>query len=300
MSDPYWRMFGREWDDGTASLSLEEEAALLRICNAINSRRGPLPDDDEGDREMMHRCRVSMRKWRSLKASLVKAEKITIENGYICQARALSEVGHRMEKEAQNSENGAKGARKRAENRAKTARKRAENETASNENNDIAQAYPEPEPYIYSTLLSSAGASDPPNVAEAISRILDASGPGLADPAKEPGLHLSGAEVGRWLKAGCDLERDIIPVIVSKTANARASPITTWTYFRNPVLENAARNREALKIPELPHDQSSRSAQDRSGQSYRSAQRRGGGYSIAEACAGVLAEFSHDDDVPGQ
>jgi uncharacterized protein YdaU (DUF1376 family) len=148
MSDPYYRMFPREWDDGTSKLTLEQEAALLRICNAINSRRAPLPDDEEGDREMMHRCRVSMRKWRSLKSALVKAGKITIENGVICQARALSEVGYRLEKEDFDAENGAKAARKRAENRAKTSRKSSENNVDDNENNGLALAIPEPEPDI--------------------------------------------------------------------------------------------------------------------------------------------------------
>jgi len=297
MSDPYWRMFGREWDDGTAALSLEEEAALLRICNAINSRRAPLPDDDEGDREMMHRCRVSMRKWKSLKSALLKAGKITIEDGAICQARALSEVGHRIEQEEENAENGAKGARKRAENRAKTARKPAEIDDPSNENNDIGSAYPEPY-HIDSSLPAHDGNSDRPDLASSIRQLLEVAGPGLADPAKEPGLSLSGAEVGRWLQAGCDFQRDIVPVIAAKTMQPRASPITTWTYFRKAVLEASSRNREALSIPETPDDQPASNSQERPRQAYRPSTRRRGGYSVAEACAGMLADLSDDDDVP--
>jgi uncharacterized protein YdaU (DUF1376 family) len=136
MSAPYYRMFPREWDDGTACLTLEQEGALLRVCNTINSRGQCLPDTDETDREMMHRCRVSMRRWKAIKSALVAAGKITIKDGKIYQARALSEVAYR----AEIAENGAKGGRKRAENLSKTARKPAENGVADKENNSLSQA----------------------------------------------------------------------------------------------------------------------------------------------------------------
>jgi uncharacterized protein YdaU (DUF1376 family) len=136
MSAPYYRMFPREWDDGTACLTLEQEGALLRVCNTINSRGQCLPDTDETDREMMHRCRVSMRRWKAIKSALVAAGKITIKDGKIYQARALSEVAYR----AEIAENGAKGGRKRAENLSKTARKPVENDAADSKNNSLPQA----------------------------------------------------------------------------------------------------------------------------------------------------------------
>jgi uncharacterized protein YdaU (DUF1376 family) len=129
-------MFPREWDDGTACLTLEQEGALLRVCNTINSRGQCLPDTDETDREMMHRCRVSMRRWRAIKSALLAAGKITIRDGKIYQARALSEVAYR----AEIAENGAKGGRKRAENPSKTSRKPAENDAADKKNKDLPQA----------------------------------------------------------------------------------------------------------------------------------------------------------------
>lgn len=155
MTDPYYRMFPREWDDGTLGLSLEEEGALLRIVNATNSRGRPLEDDEATDREMAHRCRVSLRKWRTLKAALEKAGKITIKDGLILQARALTEVEHRREQARIAAEAGAKGGRKRAENAAKTDRKSAENqlktprkpseiEDGTPENNDLDQANHKP------------------------------------------------------------------------------------------------------------------------------------------------------------
>jgi|WetSurMetagenome_2_1015567.scaffolds.fasta_scaffold00947_5 hypothetical protein len=48
-------------------------------------------------------------------------------------------------------------------------------------------------------------------------------------------------EVQKWIDAGCDLERDIVPAIltVGETALRRLGPksVATWTYFRNPVYE---------------------------------------------------------------
>ena len=83
MSAPYYRMFPREWDDGTMGLTLEQEGALVRICNAINSRGAPIPDDEKTNREMAHRCRVSFRKWLTLKAALLDAGHIKIESDAI-------------------------------------------------------------------------------------------------------------------------------------------------------------------------------------------------------------------------
>lgn len=169
MSAPYYRMFPREWDDGTACLTLEEEGALLRICNTINSRGQYIPDTEESDREMMHRCRVSMRKWKTLKAALVAAGKISIRDGKIYQAKAMAEIAHR----AEIAENGAKGGRKRAENLAKTARKPAENslktarksfenDRADNENSDLSQANQNHiQNHITDTDVSVRGSSPP-------------------------------------------------------------------------------------------------------------------------------------------
>lgn len=197
MSDPYWRMFGREWDDGTNALTLEQEAALLRICNAINSRGKPIPNDDAGDRDMMHRCRVSMRKWKALKSALVAAGKITIRDAQIHQIKALDEVKYRQDQQRQLAENGAKGGRKKAENALKNARKPAENtlkterkrteyDAELNENKALILANKEPELDIDKD--TSVSSPKPPNLdaheAIRIFRELCVDGGGLPDVRK--------------------------------------------------------------------------------------------------------------------
>lgn len=83
---------------------------------------------------------------------------------------------------------------------------------------------------------------------QAVAACLAAAGPGLADPAKTPSLHLTAARIGAAINAGCDLESDIIPVIQARTANRRASPITTWSYFETAWIDQ--RDRRLAGLPE--------------------------------------------------
>jgi len=104
------------WDFGTADLSLEEEAAYLRIVNAIHKHEAPVPDND---RVIAGLFRTSTRKARTLVQALVKAGKLTIEDGKIWNERARSDLVQRGFVSISRSESGAKGGRTRAENAAK-------------------------------------------------------------------------------------------------------------------------------------------------------------------------------------
>lgn len=115
MSD-FYKMDPAAWDFGTADLSLEEEAAYLRIVNAIHKHRGPVPNND---RVVAGLFRVSTRKARSLVDALVAAGKLTIEGGFITNERAISDLVQRGFVSVSRAESGAKGGRTRAENAAK-------------------------------------------------------------------------------------------------------------------------------------------------------------------------------------
>lgn len=115
MSD-FYKMDPAAWDFGTAELSLEEEAAYLRIVNAIHKHRGPVPNND---RVLAGLFRSSTRKARSLVDALMQAGKVTIEDGKIWNDRARSDLVHRGFTSISRVESGAKGGRTRAENAAK-------------------------------------------------------------------------------------------------------------------------------------------------------------------------------------
>lgn len=111
----FYKMDPAAWDFGTADLSLEEEAAYLRIVNAIHKHDGPVPDID---RVLAGLFRTSTRKARSLVDALVKAEKLIIEDGKIWNERARSDLVHRGFVTVSRAESGAKGGRTRAVNAA--------------------------------------------------------------------------------------------------------------------------------------------------------------------------------------
>ena len=105
------------WDFGTAGLSLEQEAAYLRIINAIHKHDSPVPYND---RVIAGLFRCSTRKARALVTALEKAGKITIEDGKIWNERARSDMVHRQFVSGSAQVRGSKGGRTRAENAAKS------------------------------------------------------------------------------------------------------------------------------------------------------------------------------------
>lgn len=127
----------------------------------------------------------------------------------------------------------------------------------------------------------------------AVQALMAAAGPGLGDPAKHHGLLLSRSEIGRWMRAGVDIELDAVPVVQARTAQPRASPITSWTYFTPAVGEAAARRLSDMTLPEIPHDRSGHHTDTRRpqrGEPRRSATGGYGGNRMLEACLGLIGD----------
>ena len=112
----FYKVDPADWDNGTARLSLEEEAAYLRIVNSIHKHKGPVPDVD---RVLAGMFRTSTRKARALVLALIGAGKIMVEDGAIWNDRARSDLVHRGFVSVSRAESGAKGGRKSAESRSK-------------------------------------------------------------------------------------------------------------------------------------------------------------------------------------
>jgi uncharacterized protein YdaU (DUF1376 family) len=113
----FYKMDPAAWDFGTAELTLEQEAAYLRIVNAIHKHDGPVPYID---RVIAGLFRCSTRKARSLVEALVDAGKITIEDDHIWNERARSDMVQRQLTSGSAAVRGSKGGRTRAKNVSKS------------------------------------------------------------------------------------------------------------------------------------------------------------------------------------
>lgn len=122
----WYKRCGADFIHGTMSLSLEEKGAYSLCLDLIYDRGGAIPDDA---RWLSGICGVSMRKWNSLRQSLIEAGKLASNDGLLMNARAGLELVSMEFQRRNQAEAGAKG-----------GRKRAENDAAAKENNDLAQA----------------------------------------------------------------------------------------------------------------------------------------------------------------
>jgi uncharacterized protein YdaU (DUF1376 family) len=113
----FYKMDPAAWDMGTTCLTLEQEAAYLRIINCMHKHKSPVPDND---RVLAGLFRTSTRKARSLVNALIEAGKIQAEGGVLSNERAASDLVHRGFVSVSRAESGAKGGRTRAANAAKT------------------------------------------------------------------------------------------------------------------------------------------------------------------------------------
>lgn len=101
---------------GMTELTLEERGAYNTIIDALYSRDGILPDDDEVLRRLMG-CHGS--KWKAIKSRLIAHGKVWIEDGYL-KAKGVDSV-------LQEAENFSETQRKRVGKRWEIERKRSRN-----------------------------------------------------------------------------------------------------------------------------------------------------------------------------
>lgn len=249
MSGPQWyKREPRSALRGMAKLTLEQRGWYQTVQDMIYDEGGPIVDDE---RHLAGQMMISTRKYRAVRDALVALGRIVIVDGLIHDERADDTLDAWRKTHEAQVEGGAKGGKKRAENLAKTSRKSRENPVKKSrkpaeiegglmENNDLAQAKPQktPDRSIEDKNIRGSASAEPcaappgsPDRQSILARCLAAGGPGLADPKREQGLHLSAPRISAALAAGCDLDLDILPVIAAKTAKARGDPITTWSYF---------------------------------------------------------------------
>lgn len=126
MSD-WYKMNPVDWNDGTDDLTLEQEAAYLRLCHAIYINERPIRDNGFVVAGLL---RCNDRKAKRLVAELEAAGKITVADGFISNRRAAEEVSNRNRVRAERKSAGSRGGVESAKSRSKTLK-----------NNEAGQAF---------------------------------------------------------------------------------------------------------------------------------------------------------------
>lgn len=111
---PWHKRYHSDALSGFMVLTLEERGAFQTILDLIYDRNSPLPDNDALLARYMG---VSIRKWKSIRQSLINHGKIKVDDdGNLVNDRAIFEVENALKTSRKHAENGAKGGQKKAEN----------------------------------------------------------------------------------------------------------------------------------------------------------------------------------------
>lgn len=122
----WYKMNPVDWNDGTDDLTLEQEAAYLRICHAIYITERPVRDNGFVVAGLL---RCNDRKAKRLVLELEAAGKITVADGFISNRRAAEEVSNRNRTRAERKSAGSRGGIESGKVRANRLK-----------NNDVAEA----------------------------------------------------------------------------------------------------------------------------------------------------------------
>lgn len=255
---PWYKRFGSNFIAGTMALTLEEKGAYSLCLDLIYDRGEAIPDDE---RWLAKVCGVSVRKWRTLRASLIKHGKIIAKDGYLSNERAerhLAELSDNQEV----ADTSAKGGRKRVENVSKTSRKPAEKQATSANINDLAQPKLEARSQI-DTAAADARAREPGiktgiKVSEQAwtlaSQIAEIAGHPPNPPDWPPGWAGAPMRIQGWLNE--DWEPPIILIGVrASAAKKRPGSITRVEYFEGAISDERARQSRPLPKTEVSHAQ---------------------------------------------
>lgn len=252
---PYYPRYPRDFFEGTAGMSLEEKGAYGLVLDLIYmmGARG-LPDDPQ---YIAGQLGTSVRKWNSLRKSLIERGKINIKDGLICNGRAEKEKAKQKKYQGQQAENASStGQGKTADLEinagssgdkpeiisSKSGDNLAENSGAHNKNNSLekpSQTYreePEPEPYKIDD--DSAGADLTFREKVLVAAGHDASG------FTANGKILAGkTEFMEFEKTRTDLglsEGEAIEVVAETAKRKRDGPPGSLRYFTDPLRHFAA------------------------------------------------------------
>lgn len=132
MSD-WYKMNPVDWNAGTDDLTLEQEAAYLRICHAIYITERPIR---ENWFVLAGLLRCSDRKAKRLVSELIEAGKLVVESGHIFNPRAMDEVSTRRGLSMDRSSAGRRGGIESGKTRAKSLKNKDSGQAIASEANE--------------------------------------------------------------------------------------------------------------------------------------------------------------------
>lgn len=139
----FYKMDPILWDHATVDLSLEEEAAYLRVCNAIYKAEKGCPLND---RVLAGMFRTSTRKARALVGALLEKGKLFTRDGQLWNERADFEINSMRTRAEKSAETPAKGKQNDREPDAKAERNADERADKPLKSAEIARAKPPDDP----------------------------------------------------------------------------------------------------------------------------------------------------------
>lgn len=131
----WYKMFPVDWNDGTTNLTLEQEAAYLRICNAIYISGGPIPNNKF---VLAGLFRCDARRAVRLLNELVEAQKVIVDGPLIRNRRADDELTTRQRLSNDRQTAGKRGGIASGISRANSLKNKEPGEaSASSQSNEI-------------------------------------------------------------------------------------------------------------------------------------------------------------------
>ncbi|KQP82878.1 DUF1376 domain-containing protein [Methylobacterium sp. Leaf117] len=116
MKGEFYKMDYEAWDEGTDELTLEQEAAYLRLCHQLYRRKAAIPSAP-ATLARIWRCHPN--KARKLLADLIAAGKIVETHGHLTNTRVTRELDERETKRTHKVDAGHTGGTRTQENRRK-------------------------------------------------------------------------------------------------------------------------------------------------------------------------------------
>jgi uncharacterized protein YdaU (DUF1376 family) len=128
--------FPSDWITGVAELSCEARGAYIQVLALFWAKEGRVRDDDSW---LARQCNLSTRKYRTIKKELIEVGKLTVENGFISNAKAKETLKNVSLSREKASEKASKAAEKRWKKTKETAEPSQSDDATSNATSNANQ-----------------------------------------------------------------------------------------------------------------------------------------------------------------